>query len=214
MSRMTWLALALIASGAVQAQSLGFDGEPAGGAPAGWTCGDTGRGSPRWTVERDATAPSPPNILLQSGSGIFPWRVRAASSVVDGYVAVKFKAIKGREDQAGGLVWRWKDGGHYYVARANLLEGNVSPYYTERGNRRTLKYVEAFQDLAGIIRGADTSRLDLTPQSAGLHAISLGLSRVFADDHEMLRHGIFLYGALFAWCRDGRGEEHSWPPLM
>ena len=72
----------------------------------------------------------------------------------------------------------------------------------------------ALHDLATIVRGADTSRLDLTPQSAGLYAISLGLSRVFADDHEMLRHGLVMYDALYAWCREGRGEAHNWPPQM
>jgi hypothetical protein len=72
----------------------------------------------------------------------------------------------------------------------------------------------ALQDLALIVRGADTSRLDLTPQSAGLYAISLGLSRVHADDHEMLRHGLVMYDALYAWCREGRGETHRWPPSM
>jgi len=60
----------------------------------------------------------------------------------------------------------------------------------------------ALQRLAAIVRGADTSRLDLTPQSAGLRALSLGLSRVFADDHEMLRHGLVMYDALYSWCRD------------
>ncbi|HJV95442.1 MAG TPA: chromate resistance protein ChrB domain-containing protein, partial [Albitalea sp.] len=59
----------------------------------------------------------------------------------------------------------------------------------------------ALQRLAAIVRGADTSRLELTPQSAGLYAISLGLSRCFADDHEMLRHGIVVYDALYAWCQ-------------
>ena len=72
----------------------------------------------------------------------------------------------------------------------------------------------ALQDLAAIVRGADTSRLDLTPQSAGLYAISLGLSRLHADDHEMLRHGLVMYDALHAWCREGRGETHRWPPNM
>jgi hypothetical protein len=56
---------------------------------------------------------------------------------------VKFKPEKGNEDQAGGVVWRWKDGDHYYVARANALENNVSLYYTEAGRRKTLKYVDA-----------------------------------------------------------------------
>jgi len=66
--------------------------------------------------------------------------------------------------------------------------------------------------LAPIVRGADTSRLDLTPQSAGLFAISLGLSAVFADDHEMLRHGMVMYDALYAWCKSLQGETHNWPP--
>jgi hypothetical protein len=66
--------------------------------------------------------------------------------------------------------------------------------------------------LAAIVRGADTSRLDLTPQSAGLHAISLGLSAIFADDHEMLRHGLILYDALYAWCAQLQAETLQWPP--
>ena len=72
----------------------------------------------------------------------------------------------------------------------------------------------ALQQLALIVRGADTSRLDLTPQSAGLYAISLGLSRCFADDHEMLAQGMVVYDALYAWCREGREETHRWPPAM
>jgi hypothetical protein len=70
----------------------------------------------------------------------------------------------------------------------------------------------ALQHVAAIVRGADTSRLDLTPQSAGLYAISLGLSRCFEDDHEMLKHGLVLYDALYAWCRHAQAETHHWPP--
>jgi hypothetical protein len=70
----------------------------------------------------------------------------------------------------------------------------------------------ALQQLALIVRGADTSRLDLTPQSAGLYAISLGLSKTFADDHEMLAHGMVMYDALYAWCKDGQDETHTWNP--
>jgi hypothetical protein len=103
----------------------------------------TGRGSPKWSVEADATAPSKPNVLKQSGSGTFPWCVKQDASLTDGYAEVKFKSISGREDQAGGLVWRWKDGDNYYVARANALENNVSLYYTQDGRRITLKYVDA-----------------------------------------------------------------------
>ena len=63
--------------------------------------------------------------------------------------------------------------------------------------------------------GAPTpQRLDLTPQSAGLLAISLGLRSSFADDHEVLRHGFVLYDALYRWCRELKGETHSWPPKM
>jgi len=66
----------------------------------------------------------------------------------------------------------------------------------------------ALQQLAGIVRGADTSKLDLTPQSGGLYAISLGLSQVFTDDHEMLRHGMVMYDALYAWCQHCQAETH------
>ena len=72
----------------------------------------------------------------------------------------------------------------------------------------------ALRQLAGIVRGADTSRLELTPQSAGLYAISLGLSTVYRDDHEMLRHGLVMYEALYAWCVSCQGETHAWPPKM
>jgi hypothetical protein len=72
----------------------------------------------------------------------------------------------------------------------------------------------ALQQLATIVRGADTSRLDLAPQSAGLYAVSLGLSQVFKDDHEMLRHGMVVYDALYAWCKTCQAESHNWPPQM
>ena len=70
----------------------------------------------------------------------------------------------------------------------------------------------ALQELALIVRGADTGRLDLAPQAPGLLAVSLGLSVLFHDDHEMLRHGMVLYDALYAWLRDARGETHNWNP--
>jgi hypothetical protein len=72
----------------------------------------------------------------------------------------------------------------------------------------------ALQALAVIVRGADTSQLDLTPQSAGLYAISLGLSHCYTDDHEMLRHGLVIYDALYAWCQYCQGETHNWPPKI
>ena len=72
----------------------------------------------------------------------------------------------------------------------------------------------ALHQLALIVRGADTSRLDLSAQSAGLYAISLGLSKNFENDHEMLSHGLVMYDALYAWCRFCQQEEHKWPPKM
>ena len=137
------LVLAALVSAGAQANPINFDIDKPGSLPAGWTAGVTGRGSPKWAVEADGTAPSPPNVLKQSGSGTFPWCVVKGASVADGFVEVRFKSISGREDQAGGVVWRWKDGDNYYVARANALEDNVSLYYTQKGSRITLKYVNA-----------------------------------------------------------------------
>ena len=70
----------------------------------------------------------------------------------------------------------------------------------------------ALAQLAIIVRGADTGRLELAPQSAGLVAVSLGLSRNFKDDHEMLKYGMVVYDALYAWCKEGRDETHTWNP--
>jgi len=70
----------------------------------------------------------------------------------------------------------------------------------------------ALARLVVIVRGADTGRLDLAPQAAGLLAVSLGLSRNFRDDHEMLRHGKVVYDSLYAWCKDGQDETHTWNP--
>lgn len=125
------------------AETISFDQDRTGALPPGWKSGVTGKGSPRWTVEKDETAPSPPNVLKQSGSGTFPWCVKTDASIENGSVEVKFKPISGNEDAAGGLVWRWKDGDNYYVARANALENNVSLYHTTNGRRSTIKYVNA-----------------------------------------------------------------------
>jgi hypothetical protein len=130
-------------SAIAMAETFNFDADVVGKLPAGWIAGVTGRGTARWTVEADASAPSKPNVLKQSGRGDFPWCVQQGASLADGYAEVRFKPLSGREDQAGGVVWRWKDGDNYYVARANALENNVSLYHTQRGKRSTIKYVDA-----------------------------------------------------------------------
>ena len=125
------------------AETITFDADAVGALPRTWIAGVTGRGSARWTVEADASAPTPPNVLKQAGHGDFPWCVLRDVVLADGFVEVKFKPLSGRQDQAGGVVWRWKDGDNYYVARANALENNVSLYYTQNGRRNTIKYVDA-----------------------------------------------------------------------
>ena len=70
----------------------------------------------------------------------------------------------------------------------------------------------ALDRLAGIVRAADTGRLDLAPEAAGLLAVSLGLSALHPDDGTMLERGLFLYDALYGWARDAAGETHGWPP--
>jgi len=129
-------------STSAMADTISFDADVVGQPPTGWTCGTTGRGTPKWTIETDPSA-SGGKVLRQSGSATFAWCVKAGASVTDGWLETKFKPLSGKEDQAGGVVWRWKDGDNYYVARANALEHNVSLYYTARGVRKTLKYVDA-----------------------------------------------------------------------
>ena len=70
----------------------------------------------------------------------------------------------------------------------------------------------ALADLARIVRGADTAVLELAPEAAGLLAISLGLSQLFSDDQEHLRHGLVIYDALYAWLTRARSERHTWNP--
>jgi hypothetical protein len=70
----------------------------------------------------------------------------------------------------------------------------------------------ALATISKIVRGADTDRHDLTPQSAGLLAISMGLRDLSSDDHKVLEHGFVIYDALYAWASRRTGEAHSWPP--
>lgn len=108
--------LLLLAAGVVGAQP-----------PGKWLFGATGRGTARWTEE----APS----LTYRGGAAFGWAVLLGSALRDGFVQVRFKPVSGREDQAGGVVWRWRDADNYYVARANALEDNVVAYKVVGGRR-------------------------------------------------------------------------------
>ena len=92
-------------------------------------------------------------------------------------------------------------------------------FWSHRGERCTFDImIEEFgltsqplDRLATIVRAADTARLDLVPQAAGFLAASLGLSRMFRDDHEQLEAGLLLYDAFYRWCRDATEETHNWP---
>src|SRR5450759_3462940 len=115
------------------AATVNFDDAKAGEAPAGWTATNTGSGEAKWTIEKDDTAPSKPNVLKQSGEATYPVCLKNDTSLKDGFVEVKFKAVSGKEDQAGGVIWRAKDADNYYIARANALEDNVTIYLTIKG---------------------------------------------------------------------------------
>ena len=121
------------------AETVNFDRLEAGGPPRGWAAGQTGTGEAKWAVVKDETAPSSPNVLEQSGRATYPVCLKDDASLEDGYVEVRFKAVSGSVDQAGGLVWRAKDFDNYYVARANALEGNVTIYHTIGGRRTERK---------------------------------------------------------------------------
>jgi len=121
------------------ADSVNFDAGTVGQAPAGWTATRTGSGDAKWTIEKDDTAPSKPNVLKQSGVATYPVCFKNDTNLKDGFVEVKFKPISGKEDQAGGVVWRLKDANNYYIARANALEDNVTIYHTINGRRTEKK---------------------------------------------------------------------------
>jgi hypothetical protein len=133
------LVVAAMLAAAAAADSVNFDAGTVGRAPAGWTATRTGSGEPKWTIEKDDTAPSKPNVLKQAGVATYPVCFKNDTNLKDGFVEVKFKPISGKEDQAGGVVWRLKDANNYYVARANALEDNVTIYHTINGRRTEKK---------------------------------------------------------------------------
>lgn len=129
----------LLASAA--AETIHFDDATVGEAPAGWTTTQTGSGAAKWTIEKDDSAPSKPNVLKQSGAATYPVCLKNDPSLKDGFVEVKFKPASGKEDQAGGVIWRARDADNYYIARANALEDNVTIYHTLKGKRVSFKNV-------------------------------------------------------------------------
>ncbi len=133
------LVVGAMLAAAAAADSVNFDAGTVGQAPAGWTATRTGSGEAKWTIEKDDTAPSKPNVLKQAGVATYPVCFKNDTNLKDGFVEVKFKPISGKEDQAGGVVWRLKDANNYYIARANALEDNVTIYHTINGRRTEKK---------------------------------------------------------------------------
>lgn len=131
-----FLLLMMATTGAMAQTRVTFD--QAGALPKAWQSGVTGSGTAKWAVVRDDSATSSPFVLKQSGEATFCWAAKTDELLKDGFVEVKFKPLSGKEDQAGGLVFRFQDGNNYYVVRGNALEGNVVLYKTVNGKRSSL----------------------------------------------------------------------------
>jgi hypothetical protein len=121
--------------------TIRFEADAVGAMPVGWTSTCTGAGEPRWTVEQEASAPSKSKVVQQSGQARFPLLLLNGTAVGDGFIQAKFKALRGSQDQAAGLVWRARDASNYYVVRANALEDNVVLYKTVAGVRSPIDIV-------------------------------------------------------------------------
>jgi hypothetical protein len=130
-----------MATAVVIAETINFGDMKSGAAPAGWTATQTGSGRAKWSVEKDDSAPSKPNVLKQSGQATFPVCIKNDTSLKDGFVEVKFKPVAGKEDQAGGVIWRVQDANNYYISRANALEDNVTIFHTINGKRVAFKNI-------------------------------------------------------------------------
>ena len=118
-----------------------FDGSPVGAMPAKFHSARTGRGAEsKWEVMADPTAPSKPNVVAQTSTDKtdyrFPLLIADEGSFKDLELSVRFKAVSGEVDRAGGLVFRLKDANNYYIVRANALEDNYRLYHVINGSRR------------------------------------------------------------------------------
>jgi len=121
------------------ATTLTFDQDRTGAVAADWIAGVTAAVRRAGTIETDVTAPSAPQVLKQSGHGTFPL-VRAQGRPARRRICRgEIQAALRQRGSGGRRGLALQDGDHYYVARANALENNVSLYYTEGGRRKTLK---------------------------------------------------------------------------
>lgn len=131
-----------------------FTKEDVGKLPTGWKAGKTGEGEGSvWKVIEDATAPSKSGVVLaQTAEGpgpLFNLCVVEDSNRLDVEASVAFKAVKGKKDQGGGILWRYQDANNYYVARMNPLEDNYRVYKVVAGKRIQLGTREELKVPAG-----------------------------------------------------------------
>ena len=124
-----------------QMQIYNFDSDKTGEIPAGFHGARTGQGTEgKWIVTADSTAPSKPNVVAQTSRDRtdyrFPLLIADQGTFKDLEISVKFKAVEGEVDRAGGLVFRLKDANNYYIVRANALEDNYRLYHVINGSRR------------------------------------------------------------------------------
>lgn len=123
------------------AETVKFDDVKVGKLPPKWLATETGTGSAAWSVEKDDTAPSPPNVLVQTGEADYPICLKQDTKMKNGFVEVQLKPLAGKADQAGGIIWHCQDKNNYYIARANALENNVMLFHTIKGKREAIKSV-------------------------------------------------------------------------
>lgn len=141
---MAAVAFTALMAGCVSVRMENFDKAAVGALPRSWVAGITGTGEPKWSVEKDESAPSGSFVLRQCAwtpKPSFPLCIKSDVTLKDGFVEVKFKPMGGTNDQAGGVVWRYLDANNYYIARANALEDNVVLYKVENGKRKALDIV-------------------------------------------------------------------------
>jgi hypothetical protein len=129
-----------------KARTIKFSKDDAGKTPTGWKAAQTGKGESVWKVVADDTAPSQSGYALaqttDNPDALFNLCVADEPSLKDVEVIVAFKAVKGKKDQGGGIVWRYQDANNYYIARMNPLEDNFRVYKVVDGKRS-----KEFQDV-------------------------------------------------------------------
>lgn len=189
--------LLLMTTTAVLAQTkVTFD--QAGALPKGWESGVTGSGVAKWEVVRDDAPVSAPFVLKQSGEATFCWAAKMDAPLKDGFAQVSFKPVSGKEDQAGGLIFRVQDGNNYYVVRANALEDNVVLYKTVNGKRSSLpvkgKMFGYGVDADVPSRRWTTLRVDFV---GNLFSVSLNGSKLFEVEDETFKEA----GGVGVWTK-------------